>query len=78
VLTRVNKRHPIYLYDQRNLQVERIFADTEDATDKVVFTYDASQRKTSQTDQAGVNISHLFDIFKELFSQRHEDYKEFK
>jgi len=62
-----------YVYDQRNLQTERIFADSEDATDKVVFTYDALQRKTSQTDQAGVIIGYQFDMANRLLQRQYPD-----
>jgi|GEM_PF-2940306 len=67
-----------YVYDQRNLQIQIIFADSKDAADKIVFLFDFIQRKTFQTDQAGVTISYQFDFYKGFFSQRHKDHKEFK
>ena len=59
-----------YVYNVRNLQTERIFADSQDAADKVVFTYDAVRRKTSQLDQKGDLISYQFDMANRML-QRH-------
>ena len=63
----------VYVYDQRNLQTERIFADSQDAADKVVFTYDAIQRKTSQLDQKGDLISYQFDMANRLLQRQYPD-----
>ena len=57
MLTKI-KKDTQHVYDQKNISVERIFADSEDTADNVVFTCDAIQRKTSQTYQAGIIISH--------------------
>ncbi len=63
----------IYAYDQRNLQVQRTFADSQDATDKVVFTYDAIQRKITQLDQKGDLISYQFDMANRLLQRQYPD-----
>ena len=62
-----------YVYDARNLQTQRTFADTQDATDKVVFTYDAVQRKSTQLDQKGDLISYQFDMANRLLQRQYPD-----
>lgn len=54
--------------DVRKLQIKIILYDTQYAADKMVFTYDAVQRKSTQLDQKGDLIIYQYDMPNESVS----------